>query len=206
MPDVMFDLHPPELWRDPVRKHWDVSYQAFLRQNTVPIYMQQRYPDIPASMKYPFAQVIHQFRPYFTNHVAWMIALALTEGVTHIGLYGCHYDSDSEYGVQRGCAEYWCGVAEGRGVQVVIPPECNLLNFPPQLYGYESHPDGHRVKEYGLYSHPPVVKTPAAETPTPLAVINMDSPENRTPLRPLPGPDGLPVGPAWDRSGHTHHC
>ena len=62
-----------------------------------------------------------------------MIALALTEGVTHLALYGCHYSNDSEYAIQRGCAEYWCGVAEGRGVTVCIPPTCDLLNFPEEL-------------------------------------------------------------------------
>lgn len=202
MPDVLFDLHPPSLWRSPVKKHWDTSYLTWLQQNTVPIYMQEHYKDVPASLKYPFSQVIHQFRPYFTNHVAWMIALALTEGVTTIGLYGCHYESESEYGVQRGCAEYWCGVAEGRGVQIVIPPTCNLLNFPPQLYGYESHPDGVRAKEYSA----PIAKVPSVKkvdgTHLEITPIDMEKAEGRTPLRPLMGEEGHPVAPAWERSGH----
>jgi len=206
MPDVLFDLHPPELWRDPSKKHWDLTYHAWLKQNSVPIYMQEHYTDVPASIKYPFAQAIHQFRPYFTNHVAWMIALALMEGVTHIGLYGCHYESDSEYGVQRGGAEYWCGIAEGRGVQVLIPPECNLLNFPPQLYGYESHPDGKRVKEYGLYQKAQIAgKTPDAPK-TELKTIDPESAEGRIPLRQLYGPEDTPIAIAWDRSGHLIHA
>jgi hypothetical protein len=154
-PDALFDLHPPELWRDPTKKFWDKSYLKWLQQNHIPIYMQERYRDIPCSVRYPFETVITEFpRGYMTSHVAYMIALALTEGVTHIALYGCHYDSDSEYGPQRGGAEYWCGVAEGRGVHVTIPPGCDLLNRPHLLYGYQSHPGGKRDPSYSFFMGP----------------------------------------------------
>jgi len=148
-PDVLFDLHPPELWRDPTKKYWDTTYLRWLQQNHIPIYMQERYPDIPASIKYPFATMITEFpRGYMTNTVAYMVALALMEGVTHLGIFGCHYDSASEYGAQRGSCEYWLGVAEGRGVHVQIPPTCDLLAVPDLLYGYESHPGGVRHPSY----------------------------------------------------------
>lgn len=204
LPDVLFDLHPPALWRDPVKKHWDTSYLAWLKQNTVPIYMQAHYPDVPASIKYPFGAVMTQFRPYFTNHVAWMTALALMEGVTQLALYGCHYSHGSEYEAQRGCAEYWCGVAEGRGVQVLIPPGCDLLGYPAELYGYESHPDGVRLKSYTMRPGKPG-KADAVETPTaapkPLTLIDPAC-DARPALRTLIGQDGTPVAPAWARSGY----
>lgn len=196
--DVLFDLHPKALWSDPKKKFWDTSYGAWLKQNHLPIYMQKRYKDVPASIEYPFGQIITEFYPYFTNHVAWMIALALTQGVTHLGLYGCHYDSQSEYGPQRGCAEYWCGVAHGRGVQVLIPPTCDLLDNPHLLYGYESHPDGVRDKSYSVtVKH--AVKKDAVEKP--LTIINPDATEEVRP--PLMDLDGQP--PAWERSRLMAH-
>src|SRR5689334_6253092 len=42
-PDLLFDLHPPELWRDPKKKFWDKAYLKFLQQSHIPIYMQERY-------------------------------------------------------------------------------------------------------------------------------------------------------------------
>lgn len=147
-PDLFFDLHPPALWKDPKKKFWDPSYFDWLKQNHVPIYMQEQYPEVPASLKYPFATMITEFRDYLTNTLAYMIALALMEGVTHLGVFGCNYDAESEYGPQRGCAEYWLGVAEGRNVHVLLPPGCDLLNRPALLYGYESHPDGKRHPSY----------------------------------------------------------
>lgn len=150
-PDIIFDLHPPELWRDPKKKTWDPKYATWLTSNRIPIYMQDVYDDVPGSMRYPFETMITEFpRGYMTNHLAYMTALALMEGVTHIGVFGCDYDTNSEYGPQRGSAEYWLGVAEGRGVTVLIPPRCDLLNKPHLLYGYESHPNGIRDKSYSF--------------------------------------------------------
>lgn len=150
-PDLLFDLHPPELWRDPTKKTWDPKYAEWLKVNRMPILMQDVYPDVPGSMKYPFDTMITEFpRGYMANHLAYMVALALMEGVTHLGVFGCDYNTQSEYGPQRGSAEYWLGIAEGRGVQVVLPPGCDLLNKPSKLYGYESHPDGKRDKSYSF--------------------------------------------------------
>ena len=148
-PDLLWDLHPPALWRDPKKKNWDPKYADWLKTNRVPIMMQDAYPDVPSSLKYPHAQVITEWpHGYLTNHLCYMVALALIEGVTHIGVFGCDYATDSEYGPQRGGAEHWLGIAIGRGVQVCLPPGCDLLNKPHLDYGYESHPNGVRDKSY----------------------------------------------------------
>lgn len=148
-PDLYFDMHPPSLWKDPAKKFWDPDYQTWLKANRTPIMMQEVYPEAPTSIKYPFSTMITEFPTgYMTNTVSYMVALALMEGVTHLGVYGCHYDTGSEYGPQRGSCEYWLGLAEGRGVHVLIPPGCDLLNRPHLLYGYESHPNGVRDASY----------------------------------------------------------
>jgi hypothetical protein len=147
-PDRYFDLHRRECWQKSNNK--GIAYTRWLERNTIPIYMQQRFPDVPASVPYPLARIRAEFRPYFTNHVAYMIALALVEGVTHMGFYGVNYgfnlekgkstnNADMEYGTQRGSCEYWMGQAEGRGVHLVIPEGSTLLQDPKELYGYESH-------------------------------------------------------------------
>jgi hypothetical protein len=147
-PDRFFDLHRRECWSKSNNK--GQKYLRWLETQPVPIYMQERFPEIPASVRYPFEQVSMELRrPYFTNHVAYMIALALSEGVTHLGFFGVNYGVDSEYGTQRGSAEYWMGRAEAMGVTLVIPETCTLLADPKELYGYESHDaDGMLVKAY----------------------------------------------------------
>ena len=138
--DRYFDLHPRACWDRGGKK--TAAYPRWLARNTVPIFMQDRHPDVPASIKYPRGRMLLEFpdsRGYFANHAAWMIALAISEGVTTIGLFGINYGADSEYWTQRGCAEHWLGVASGRGVRIVLPEQCTLLREPALLYGYESH-------------------------------------------------------------------
>lgn len=58
-----------------------------------------------------------------------------------IGVFGIDLIVGTEYEHQRQCAEFWLGEAEGRGIDIVIPPESALLK---QLwcYGYEKEPAG----------------------------------------------------------------
>lgn len=193
-----FDLHPKELWSKP--KKWDATYYTWLQRNHVPIYMQDRYAEVPASIRYPRERVMAEFRRYFTSHAAWMTALALMEGVTHLGFFGIHYSNDSEYAAQRAGCEYWMGLAEGRGVQVVLPEGNPLLRTPSRLYGYESHPNGVLHDEFKWVPKVPRVDTPKG--PQALTVIDMDDPTKpRPPLR-----TDLDEPPAWERSGHVVHC
>jgi hypothetical protein len=161
-------MHPKALWGDPKRKFWDPEYPTWLATNRIPIMMQEVFKEAPASIRYPFEQMVTEFpRGYMTNTPSYMIALALMEGVTHLGVFGCHYDTGSEYGPQRGSMEYWLGVAEGRGVHVLIPPGCDLLNRPSLLYGYESHPNGVRDPSYSFTIGPGILtKKPGKERGT----------------------------------------
>lgn len=175
--DRYFDLHPKACWSRGGKKN---SYPRWLAKNTVPIFMQERYSEVPASVKYPKGRILAEFsyahrRDYFCNHAAWMIALALTEGVTHIALYGINYGAESEYRTQRGSAEYWLGQLDGRGVKVILPEQCTLLREPALLYGYESHDEetGALKAEY----------KPKELTPQPT-------------VPPVVGPDGLAAPPA----------
>lgn len=144
-PDRYFDRHRKECWTKSNNK--GERYLRWLATNTVPIYMLERFPEVPASIRYPFEQVsFGMARKYFTNHAAYMIALALTEGVTHIGFFGVNYGksvangaADCEYATQRGSCEYWMGRAEGAGVTLVLPETCTLLAEPKEIYGPESH-------------------------------------------------------------------
>ena len=174
--DRFFDLHPKHIWMQ--EKRWKVNYQDWLKRLQVPVYMQQRYKDVPASIRYPRERVMAEYPwRYFTSQVAWMIALALSEGVTHLGFFGIHYAMESERMKQRAGCEFWMGLAAGKGVQLVLPEGCPLLREPKWLYGYESHEKG-RWKEPekppqnrkfiiddGETELPPLMKLPSGEEP-----------------------------------------
>jgi hypothetical protein len=193
-PDWWFDLHRRACFTQ--KKAWNRRYWEWLTTTTTPIFMQEAYADIPAAVKYPKARILAEFRPYFTNHVAWMIALAMTEGVKTIGLFGCQYKCDTEYGIQRGSCEYWLGRFEQYGGTLVLPgPRQTLLNKPSKLYGYESHDaDGKLIAEYRAQTAA-VAKTDAHghAAMAPLTILEPSA----APPRHLD--IGEPV--AWERSG-----
>lgn len=188
--DRIFDLHPKTVWQK--KKSWHKHYQRFLRECPVPIYMHQHYKEIPQSIRFPREQILSEFRRYFSSQAAWMMALALTEGVTHLGFFGIHYAFSAERTSQRHGCEYWMGFCEGRGVQLVIPPGCPLLHEPKLLYGYENYDAS--GKQIGQ----PSLKEPVDVSA--LTVVNMNDPVGRTPL--MTPPEGIEV--AWERSGHAH--
>jgi len=149
--DCYFEIHKKARWHH-VRKK-GTKYISWLGKNTTPIYMHERYPEAPASIRYPKERVFEEFsslpHKYFANTMAWMAALAIIEGATTVGLWGINYSSESEYSVQRGSAEFWLGVLAGKGINLVLPEACSLLREPALLYGYESHDDnGVLVDEY----------------------------------------------------------
>jgi hypothetical protein len=179
-PDWYFDLHRPECFRVD-QKQWNPQYHAWLKALQTPIFMQEHWPEIPMAVRYPRERIFSEFRPYFSNHCAYMVALAMTEGVTHLGLFGCQY-SGSERAIQRDSLTYWLGRFEQAGGTVVIPDRHNTLLTMP-LYGYASHDErGKLVPAY----RPEQTVTKAPGT----APIQLVEPSQAAPM---PLPDGLPV-------------
>jgi len=137
--DRLFDLHPKNVFMM-ARKNGFKDYFAFLRSCPTPIYMQEHYEDVPASVRYPLGLIQQQWPGVpLASTTSLMIALALLEGVTHLGLWGIDYQHDSEYQEQRPNAELWVGIAMGTGVQVIIPAVSPLCHEPALIYGYQTH-------------------------------------------------------------------
>lgn len=127
-----FDIHSLD-----VIKKLPNGYFDWLSKTTIPAYMQEVYPEVPTSTKYPLAEVLAMFpRKYFTNSISYMIALAVYEGYTDISLYGVDMAQDTEYQEQRPSCEYMIGYCEGKGINFYIPIESDLLKTP-FMYGFE---------------------------------------------------------------------
>jgi len=133
-------------------------YEQMLQEMKTPIYMQEVYPDIPASVRYPLEDIINEFGverldnsnikdAYFTNSISFMTALAIYEGFEEIHIYGVDMAVNEEYGEQRPSCEYYLGIARGRGIKIYIPPEADLLKAR-FMYGYED--DGKAAWELKL--------------------------------------------------------
>lgn len=140
--DRWFELHPREVFAKEGDRD-QAAHEAWLQQQPAdkPIYMLQRHDDIPGSVPYPLDDMAARFfpgqpRPYFTSSIAFMLALAIAERPSWIGLYGIDLASDTEYANQRAAAEYFIGVARGMGIEVVVAAGSALLKSPT-IYGYD---------------------------------------------------------------------
>jgi len=138
-PSRLFDIHPPHVFNTK-RKNGFADYPEFLQRSRIPVYMQNVYKDIPMSRRYP-REAVKSLWPGVPvgSTTAWMIALALLEGVTHLGCWGITYSHETEYARQRANAERWVGVAQGAGVHLVLPENTPFCRQPEEDYGYESH-------------------------------------------------------------------
>jgi hypothetical protein len=111
-----------------------------------PIYMIEETPTVPGSVTYPLDGILASYGKnaenvrYFTNSFGYMVALALHLGVKRIEAYGFEMSSKTEYGQQKPNANFWAGIAIGKGVEFFIPEGCTLLAGKETLYGYEKVP------------------------------------------------------------------
>ena len=132
-----FELHP----RSEVDK--DKDHLEALKKFPIPVYMQEKYPDIPSSVRFPKEEVERDLPrmsymglgEYKTSSPAWMLGLALKERFKKIHMYGVDMAQDTEYQEQRNCCEFLLGVAAGRKIEIYLPPTSDLLKAIGQ-YGY----------------------------------------------------------------------
>lgn len=112
----------------------EITRLDWLKTCPIPVYMEKHYDEVPMSIRYPYEEIndfISDLDPcgryYFTNSVSYMIALAIYEGFDIIHLYGVDMAVGSEYEQQRPSCEFWVGIAKGRGIQMYIPEQSDLL-------------------------------------------------------------------------------
>ena len=172
--DRWFELHPPAVFQAKT-KHGRTDWYGWLKSLSEPVYMQEKYPEIPSSVRYPKERILTEFPRYCSSTVAWMIALALTEGVQTIGLWGISFQSNSEYAEQRAGCEFWLGLAMGRGVQVKLPEACPILKEPADLYGYESHTPEKYEKRMATFKQEVSAKRTAGFDPSKLTPLTQEA-------------------------------
>ena len=141
--DRWFQMHPYENCTRENNQN-DKDHPEWLRKkHNFPIYMQSYFSDIPNSLEYPLDEVSEYLgRKYFTSGASYMLALAMYMGFTKIGIYGFDMANSTEYSRQRANFEWMLGLAQGKGIELVMPPQTKLLK--DKIYGYEHIMTGYR--------------------------------------------------------------
>lgn len=125
-----FEIHPITDFQPQNGQPGDLAHLQTLAKFPIPVYMQDHYQDIPASLPFP-KEAVEKGLPrgdYQTSSISWEVALAILMGAKKIGIYGVDMANDTEYAEQRPCLEYWMGIAEGRGIEVDIPETSDLTH------------------------------------------------------------------------------
>ena len=77
---------------------------------------------------YPQKKIMDKYGGFFTCSAAWMIAYAIEQNPTDIGIYGIDCAYESEYIEQRPSITRMIGIAEGKGINLHYPNGCRLFN------------------------------------------------------------------------------
>ena len=139
--DMVFDPHPIEHIKHTAYIKGRPTHDRidWLRTNTkIPIYMQEAYPEVPMAQRYPIEDVIRLRggKEDLTSTLALMMAYAILQEPERIYIYGFNLMVEYEYLHQLPGAKFWKGFAEGRGIEVIGPPESKLFEST-KVYGYE---------------------------------------------------------------------
>ena len=117
------------------------GHLEWLRKQTIPVYVQDAAQlGTPNAVTFPRERCEREIFPTYCSSPAWMVALALLEGVTELHVYGIHLATEWEYIHQRPNFESLLTLAAARGVKVILPKGCPLMRGSHQ-YGFEEDPD-----------------------------------------------------------------
>lgn len=101
---------------------------------------------VPGAEVLPFKEIIAEFDPsrwFCSSSLFWMMARAITQGATKIGLWGVDMAAGEEYEMQRAGIHYLIYIARARGIEVGIPQESDLLT-PRFAYGVDEWTHSYR--------------------------------------------------------------
>jgi len=150
-PTRWFQMHPRSSWD---KEHRFRHREWLQSEHDFPIYMQQKYDDIPNVVRYPLREIQdkllnrvwkgeEKLKRIFSSSFVYGIALALYEGnFDRIELFGIEMLLDGEYAYQRESMSFWVGKADGMGVEVWMPEQCHLFELPLYAYDEIRHGDG----------------------------------------------------------------
>ena len=129
-----FEIHGDLGWQE--SGSWGASkYVDWLNKQDFLIYAQNQ-DYIKKAIPYPLDEMIAKHSLYFfTSTFAYMMALAIAEGATEIGLYGIDMTLPGEYADQRPAMQHFIVMCMAMGIKIGAPDESDIM-CPPPLYGY----------------------------------------------------------------------
>jgi hypothetical protein len=133
--DAWFELHSLD-------RKWVPGNEPYISvlQKHPRVYVAVEDERLPNGIIYPKDQILAKYpefhHTFFSSSVAWMMALAIEQKPDEIGLWGIDMAAGEEYEYQRPGCHYWMGVAEELGINIVVPPQSDIVELHP-LYAFK---------------------------------------------------------------------
>ena len=141
--DAWFELHNLE-------RKWVPGNEAYINVITKHPRVYVSLPDarLPNGIVYPKDEVyafygtengpLPFFDTWMQSSVSFMLALAIMQKPDTIGCWGIDMAASDEYGQQRPGCHYFFDEAAKRGIEIIAPPQSDILE-PLPLYAYKEH-------------------------------------------------------------------
>lgn len=142
--DGVFQMHLPPLWRSKRNVNDRNHYDWLQKEHPYPIWMIDKFKDVPASVKYPLDEICEECLSnitdekenkyqHFTSTAAYAVALAIYQKRPEIWIYGIECATDSEYFRQKAGLYFWLGKVP-KETKIYIHSKSLLFHEP--IYGY----------------------------------------------------------------------
>ncbi len=134
----LFEIHGNESWPDGFREYME---ELTLVKPPKIIYTESPMPMWPANVVIPRDMLFAKYgKMWFSSSIAYALAMALEEGVTHLGCYGIDLESGEEYRSQFLGAKYFIHLARLAGIDITMPKGCGLMrDTNPYPDAWENH-------------------------------------------------------------------
>jgi hypothetical protein len=144
--DLWFEMHTDDILKAYI-KDYHGPYLQFLKKAGKALIAGHPSEFWPEAQHFPLTEILQRYGDYFTCTFAYMMAFAILlhekereqggPGIGTIGLWGVDMAVDEEYSHQKPCAEYWIGIARGKGIKVLIAPESPICRINA-MYAFDN--------------------------------------------------------------------
>lgn len=131
---IHIDPVHPYLGHAPVKDMCDNALK-----DGIPFYTSHPHPMFSNHVVYPFDKVANTLGTHYLNgSVAYALALAIAEGYTDIGMFGCDFSYPNAHVSESGRAnvEYLMGLASSRGVRFIVAQSSTLMDAHCRQHPY----------------------------------------------------------------------
>lgn len=129
------------------QNHNDMKW---INECPVPMYTVEPWTKNPNCVEWPLQDMLAKgYRDFFACTFAFQIVQALEDGFDEIHPFGLElcFGTKRETTVERACVSYWLGLAEGRGMKVVVPEDDVVLRHWG-VYGFQYWQEAEQTKQY----------------------------------------------------------